>query len=231
MIFNGFDFTDLLVVEYIDRSLMPSISIEGTNMPGKHGVRFKELVMSPTEITVKCRIIGTSRIETQQRIRTIAGKLYTETPARLELRDEPDKYNMAILSGSSDVEKWFATGYMVLTFECTDIYAYSKAEKTQTLNTSFTNEGTYPSTGIIEVQPNIGDTLVISNGTKSLTLMNTFNGTETIKVFLEKQLITMNNNNAMYLLTLDSDFFDIPTGSAKITATGTGTVTYVERWI
>ena len=231
MIFNGFDFTDLLVVEYIDRSLMPSISIEGTNIPGKHGVRFKELVMSPTEITVKCRIIGTSRIETQQRIRTIAGKLYTETPARLELRDEPDKYNMAILTGSSDVEKWFATGYMVLTFECADIYAYSKVEKTQTLNTSFTNEGTYPSTGIIEVQPNIGDTLVISNGTKSLTLMNTFNGTETIKVFLEKQLITMNDNNAMYLLTLDSDFFDIPTGSATITATGTGTVTYVERWL
>lgn len=231
MIFNGFDFTDLLVVEYIDRSLMPSISIEGTNIPGKHGMRFKELVMSPTEITVKCRIIGTSRIETQQIIRTIAGKLYTETPARLELRDEPDKYNMAILSGSSDVEKWFATGYMVLTFECTDIYAYSKVENTQPLNTSFINEGTYPSTGIIEVQPNIGDTLVISNGTKSLTLMNTFNGTETIKVFLEKQLITMNDNNAMYLLTLDSDFFDIPTGSANITATGTGTVTYVERWL
>ena len=61
--------------------------------------------------------------------------------------------------------------------------------------------------------------------------MNKFNGTETIKVFLEKQLITMNDNNAMYLLTLDSDFFAIPTGSAKITATGTGTVTYVERWL
>lgn len=230
MIFNDFSFEDLLIVEHIDRSLMPTIFNESRHIPGQIGSRFIKSNAHIGLITVKCRLIEETREKVQETIRIVAGKLYTDKPSKLELRDEPDKYNIAIVTGSTDVEKYLYTGYFEITFECHDPLAYS-AEKTQALNTPFNNDGTRPAKGIITFTASAGEQVLISNGKETLKLIYPFVGTEVLIVDLDKELITINDNNAMKYLSLDSDFFGIKIGSNAITVDGVGTIKFSERWI
>lgn len=234
MKFNNIDFKNLLIVETIERNLMPTIKNEAIQIAGRAGSYLTETNIGNTYINVKCRLIETSRIEVQKVIRNIAGKLYTTQPAKLELRDEPDKYNIAKVTGTSSVEKFLYTGYFEIEFEAHDPFAYG-VEVTAATNANFTNTGTYAANGIITFKAGTGNELTVSNGTQTLKMIYPFTGTQNIVINLENQSVTMNGTNAMKYLSLDSDFFQIPIGTAKITIvpapTGAGTVKYKPRWL
>ena len=232
MIFNGYDFKNDLVVEYIDRTLLPPISNTTYKIPGKPGALLTSSDTGVGTISVKVRMFEPTRILTQALIRKVAGKLYYDTPKRLELRDEPDKYNMAILGGDTDLEKFLHTGGTDLKFQLLDPYAYSKQETTVALNTEFTNPGTAAGYGIISFKASAGSSVIIKSGLKELKVIFPFVGTEVMEIDLEKELITMNGNNAMKYLSLDSDFFKIEPGKNMIEVISSiGTVTFRSRWI
>ena len=231
MKFNGHDFTNLLVVESIERSLMPSIYNRSKTIPDKIGSYFTDSNVGNGQIIVRCRIIKDTRYEVQETVREVAGLLYSKEPRKLELRDEPSLYNMAILSGMSDVGKYLHTGYVELMFECHDPFAYGLLELEKKLNEPFEYRGGHSTPGIIDLLAPSDDLMVISNGNKEIKLIYPFDGTQKVHVDLEKQNITINNNNAMKYLTLDSDFFTISPGKNIITTNGEGVIKYRNRWL
>lgn len=231
MIFDGFDFKDLLFVEYIDRTLMPPIGINADIVPGKLGSLFRDSQLGSGKVTVKCRVVGDTRIEVQKTIREVAGKLYTSSPRKLELRDEPDKYNMAIVGGDTQVDKFLETGYVELDFILTDPCAYSVEEKTVAINSSFTYNGTAEGYAILTIKPTAGPKLTITNNGTTIEVIYAFVGSESVVVDLEKRLVTINGSNSSKYVSLESNYFKMEVGSNKVVANGTGTVKYRDRWL
>lgn len=233
MIFNNYDFKDDLVVEEIVRSVMPNVFNSSKYVPGLNGSVFNRSTLSESYITVKCRLIKKKRNDVQVSMRKIAGKLHSPTPEKLKLRDEKDHYNLAIVDGMTEVEKYFNTGYFEITFICHDPFAYTD-EKVFPVNETFNNVGTFETHSIIEITVGTTDKLVVHVGklSEAITLIYPFTGTQKIVINSEKQLVTMNGNNAMKFLTLESDFFTIPIGETKVTVnSGTGTVKLKERYL
>lgn len=232
MIFNDYDFKDDLIVEEIVRSVMPNVLNSSIYIPGLNGSVFNHSAFGETYITVKCRLIKKKRNDVQESMRKIAGKLHSPTPSKLKLRDEKDHYNFAIVDGMTEVEKYFSTGYFEIMFICHDPFAYTD-EKVFNVNETFNNVGTFETHSIIEITAGITDKLVVHVGklSEAITLIYPFTGTQKIVVDSEKQLVTMNGNNAMKYLSLESDFFMIPPGEVTVTANGVGTVKLKARYL
>lgn len=231
MIFNGIDFSPFMKILEIKRSLIPGVLTYSTKIQGKDGAR----QTGPSElkeafIEVKLELKNNGEETAENFFRSIAGKLYTKEEKPLTFKNEPEKHYMAKLEGNSNFQKVGEYGIVKLTFIASTPLAYG-LEKTKPVNATFINQGTYESFGKITLTAPTGASLTIGNGTKQLELKYSFTGTQTIVVDLEKQFITMNGASAMKYLTLESDFFTIPSGSVLINTNGEGTVTFTERWL
>lgn len=233
MIFNDHDFRDLLVVEKIERSFLPPLQNYSKQVPGKTGLYFTRNEIGIGLIKVSVRLIEKSRSEVQERVREIAGKLYTKKPSKLILRDD-FRYNIAIVSGTTDVSKFIHTGHGVIDFECHDPYAYG-VEKTIKTNLEFANNGTAPATGTINITASKTDSILVSasNQLNELKIIYPFKGGESLLIDLKNQTISINNTISMEYLSFDSDFFEIPPGpEQQINVNGgSGVLMYRERWL
>lgn len=237
MIFNDIDFTPYLKVENIRRDILPPRSIFSKKIPGRIGHGFIKVEMEPRTIEVDVRLIEKNRKAVQEKVRQIAGMLHTTEPKKLILRDEPTRYNIAILSESTDIEKFVNTGFTTLRFLCLDPLFYSIEKNIIQLGQSTTiyNNGTYPSKGIIKIE--------ITEETDHLevTLLNTgeflyiddnFDVGDIVVIDLEKEYVTKNGYSAMPNLYLESDFFELPVGDFEITiSNGNGILEFRERWL
>lgn len=232
MNFNGIDFSEDLRILEINRPLIPDILTYTKKIPGKDGVRSTgKSELAETLIEVKVELKDKTAGNLEDFFRKTAGQLFTKEESKLTFKREPGRYYMAKLEGSTDFKQIGSYGIASLQFKSTSPFAYGAAEQTKSVNVQFTNKGTYESYGVIELTAPTAANLEISNGDKILELKYSFTGTQTIVVDLEKERITMNGASAMKYLTLESDFFTIPSGTAKITTNGTGTIKYKERWL
>lgn len=133
MIYDGFDFSDLLKVETpIGRSILPPIEASGDSFSGMPGQSLSAVGMDALELTVPVRIIAPFKGDAEQKMgfehlrRVIAGHLWKSSPRPLVLDDAPDVYYMAVLSGTTELERFRYTGGANLVFLCTDPVAYGK---------------------------------------------------------------------------------------------------------
>lgn len=232
MIYNDNDLSKLLIVEEISRSILPQVFNASMIIPGRDGQRFMYSNFGIGYIRVKVRLIKDTREEVQKTMREIASLLFSSEPKSLHLRDE-DLYNKAILSGMSDVEKYYYTGFVELEFECHDPFAYG-ISVTQPLNIAFDNKSTYECAGLIElVTQEINELSVYVNPFKRLKLIYPFKNGNVVVIDLKKESVTINGNLAMKYVSLDSDFFKIPPGkNLTVSAVGcSGTITFDERYL
>lgn len=235
MIFNGIDFNDYLVVERIRRKLLPPINVVSINVPGDLGARFPTVQVESNIIEVDVRIIEKDREAVQAKAREVAGLLFTREPKKLKLKDEPDKFNMAILQGDIDLEKFMNTGYAVLEFLCLDPLAYSdNISSFQNINNKdIINNGTAPVFGkitikIVNESPNVKITL--QNTGEYIFLEGPFVTNDILHIDLEKEVVT--KNGISIPASLDSDFFKIPPGTFRLTTTyGTIDLEFREAWL
>lgn len=232
MIFNGTDFTEYMRILSINKSLLPDILTFDRKNAGQDGLyptRKSELKEYFIDIEIELKNNGVGSKE--DFFREMAKKLFTKTEAKLILKREANRYYEAKLVGSTDLKVVHEYGVAKLTFQATTPFALSLVEKTKNLNTVFINEGTYESFGIISLTAPTANNVTVSNGEKTLKLLYPFTGTQKIVINLEQQYVTMNGANAMKYISLESDFFTIPSGSTNITSNGTGTIKYRERWL
>lgn len=156
LIFNGTDYSDILKITSIDRPMLAPQTVTSSTIEGKAGSIFRRKTSASYEITLSVFIRGNSRTELIQTLRQIYAQLDTDEPCPLMLKDEPDKYIMAILSGDTDIEIKNKHAIGKITFFCPDPYWYAIEDdiiqqKVQT-EISFNRKGTAISYPFLEVQ-------------------------------------------------------------------------------
>ena len=236
MRFNGYDLSGLLVVEEIRRQLVPTVDNVLVRRPGRDGAEHVRTTYGTRLTEVDIRLIERDRDALQQAIRSLAGRLYTRGPARLDLHDDPDKYEMAVLDGAVDVDKLLYTGGATLVFVSPEPASYSNHVQTVEIGPGYIrNVGTYPATGVITVtldepvaslrvtQLETGDMVHIDHALVE---------NDVVVIDLGAESVTKNGASIMADVSLSSDFFEIPTGKFKITVTaGVAVLRYRARWI
>ncbi|RNL20801.1 hypothetical protein DMP07_04280 [Slackia faecicanis] len=171
MIYDGHDFSDDLMIEGIRRPVMADVDVRADDRSGD-GSRISSVRLEALTIDVDVRIyrpfeeMGT-REGFERARRMLQRRLFRRSPCKLVLPDAPDLYNMAVLDGSTDLERiaWSATG--TLSFFCADPVTYGalrerkgKAGAPMLVNVG----GTLPARPVIRAQANGSGLSVESDG-------------------------------------------------------------------
>ena len=190
--------------------------------------------MGPRLIEVDIRLIENTRKEVRQVARKLAGLLYKKEPKKLIFKEEPNKYELAILDGNTDLERLFFTGFTTLVFLCPEPATYGEKYIVD-IGGTMHNMGTYPSKGIIKIEiteeTDHLEVTLLSTG-EFLYIDDNFDVGDIVVIDLEKEYVTKNDYSAMPNLYLESDFFEIPVGEFEITiSSGNGILEFRERWL
>lgn len=97
-------------------------------VPKKPGARHRNTKLGVLEFKFRIRIREESIAALNDAKRTIAEWLYSEDPEELIIDKEPDKYYLAKLDGTTDLEEIVRIGKGELTFICPDPIAFDRAE-------------------------------------------------------------------------------------------------------
>ena len=204
-------------------------------IPGKIGSTIIRKELGERIIDVTVEILADSYDERLDIVDEITNLLYTETDKELILRNKK-KYKASI-DGDTDISNLYTDGEVTLTFIASDPLAISldKIEVEDIHNKTIINQGTYKTTGTITttISSNINNLKVtLQNTGEYIYLEDNFETGDVIEINLEDEYVKKNGNLIMDRLHFESDFFDIPIGEFTITiSSGTGDLTYYERWL
>lgn len=214
---------------------MPPIDNIRHQVNGKAGALYARNQLEENRIEVDVRLIRNTRQEVQDYVRMIAGKLYSKTPQKLYLRDEPNRFNIGILNGDINFEKNLRTGFATLEFICPDPLAYSEEKAQAHLENAVFNNGTYPTRGTIKIKMNKDVEylkVTLQNTGEYLYLEDDFKKGDEIVIDLIEEWVKKNNYLIMDKLHYESDFFDLPVGEFKvILSDGNGLIEFRNRWL
>ena len=232
--FNGHDLEDYVVVEEVRRQLMAPVRTQTYTIPGRDGSRHIRTTLGSRQIEMDVRLIEDTRGDVLSTARTLAGVLMAREPAKLEL-DESGMYEMAVLDGTFDLEQFLYTGRATLVFLAPDPASYG-TEQTVTINEDpITNTGTYPAEGVITVTLDApASELEVRNVTtgERVYVEHEFVATDVVVFDLFPERVTKNGIPIDDDVSLDSNFFEIPVGTFKLTVSdGAGVLVYTDRWV
>lgn len=234
MIFNDYNFSNDLYVENIRRPLLAPI--ENTlQQIGRHGSKHVRARTGSKHIEVDVRIIRDNKGLATQLKELVAGRLVTHEPKKLILRDT-SLWDMAILDGSIDYERWLYTGFSTLNFLNPSGISYGQRKELVVQNNgSFTYQGSLDSKPIIRITPNTTNQLIVELNGEYLEIRKNLSSSNTI-VFgriadqMEYQeIVTIDGVNAMPYLTVESDFVSIKPGMNQLKLTGAQSA-QIEFW-
>jgi predicted phage tail component-like protein len=231
--FNGFDFSEWLVVAKADRQVLPPVSTTTSEVSGMDGARFVSSSLGTLTITVQCLVrkgLG-SRAEVA---RQLAGMLRTDKPAWLELDDEPGMRYLAMVDGSSAMESLWRPGGFALTFLCCDPVAYGR-ECSASTSSTFKVGGTYrawPTFRLTPKKSSAGKWSVTNVATGEYVRVElVFDGKSELIIDCGAQRATYGGKAADSGVVLESDFFALAPGVVELSATQAATVEWTERWL
>lgn len=166
--YNGQVAPDWFKVVKIDDSLGPNVSQNTVKVAGRPGhLDFGNEYDSRT-IKVEYHIIAEDETDLRNKIRWAADWLHQEEDKEFVNMFEEDKYYMAKVGGSTDIDEVLRLGSGQINFVCADPYAYSFEEKSIPLlgPTIINYEGTQKSEPLVEVKftKNTSDLTVSANG-------------------------------------------------------------------
>lgn len=172
MIYDGYDFAHVLRIDGIRRPVMPKLDLQTEDRSGD-GARLSAVRFEPLTIDVKVCLyrpfeeVGTKEGFERAR-RLLQKRLFRRKPCKLILPDAPDVYNMAVLDGSTDLERiaWSATG--TLSFFCPDPVGYGALRCREwgggpdmlRVNVG----GTYPTAPVVTVEADTANLTVVCDG-------------------------------------------------------------------
>lgn len=233
MIFNEINLSNLLIVEEIRRPFtLPSDFVALETVKGYQ--RFYKRKPISYSIEVEIRVIDDtfkSVQETEEYLRSI---LYTDRPAKLELRDQPGRYNWAVCQSELfEINEY--TGFAELEFRCFDPYTYSKNKQSKQVSQTnhIENKGRFETYPVFNLRPNsTGNILIKSQATQEqLKITGRYAPNNRLIIDCSNESVRLDNNNALELLSFESDFFSLKKGWNTIELTGaTGTIEWRERW-
>lgn len=239
--FNGVHAnTHGLKVVTVDRSPLPAIENTMLEVPNINGAYFIKNKLKTRTIEMDVNIVGTSEADLRTKVRNIGAWLYSKQPAELLFDDENSMQYKAVVDATS-LQEVLKVGEGTLKFICPQPYAEALTETSVTLtsnaNKAITVGGNTETFGTVTVTftgatTNFTVTHVATG--KKVAITQVFKATDVLVIDFTKGYVTLNGTNAMPTVSLDSDFFALPTGAGNIHCTtyaGTATLKYKNRWL
>lgn len=245
--YDNFDFSPYLIVNGVDRALLPPQTLYTTPITGRPGVYYFEKQSDPVVLPVRITLIEQTISNYLSRKRFLAGKLNKREPKRLVFSDEPDKFIEGILHGSTDLEEIASSGKGTLNFFCPDPYFYAVEDEIHTFNSagSYTvvrNKGNTESLPLIEIRGtnSLGEITLQTSNSKIK-----FNGKLTssdVLVFDSKFITSFIVNSSgskksanNYIDSMVFPYFDIGSNDVKVTVSGGASISEIKiysrsRW-
>lgn len=153
--FGNYDLTDIIKIKDIKKSVLPSRTNTAVNIPSCMGEIYTGFKYESRTIEVEFIVVANTITSYEKAIRDLAGLLDYKTPARLILGNEPDKYYLAVVDGSTELDQIRSTGSGTITFLCHNPVAYSTTQKLFTANSkkvvTVDNKGTAEAYPLINV--------------------------------------------------------------------------------
>ena len=229
MIFGGYDFSHLLVVEEIDRPLMPRIKNDTADVNGD-GERTTSVKLEAGEIRVKVRIIESSKRGYEEARREIGGRLFGRTARKLVLHDAPDLYNMAYVVDDTDVDKLLNTGGVTLRFHCDDPVSFgTEQHRVCDGGTVWCNVGgNHVTAPIVEVTTDGSEAVVYCDGAP-MTAIGSVSGDYPLTFDCAARKVT--KGDAAVKMSIFDDYAEWEPGTHSVECELPFTVRWVERWL
>lgn len=220
-----------------NRQISPSRKVSYIDIPGRDGSLMFDNGLNDRFITISHEIDESTLSNLRTKIRQISSWLNTDDKKQLVFDDEPDKYYMAKVDGTINLDEEIAlTGNFDVTFRC-EPYAYSVTSNFVSNSATINNVGTTTCFPIFTVTFSSSATEIkISNGTEYVRIVNNFVLGDILVIDCSKGTVKLNGDSIMSSLDWqNSIFFTLKTGlnSLSVTPTNVSSIStsYRERWL
>lgn len=235
MIFDGNDLSSVLVIENIDRPVMPPVQVEADDRAGDGSV-LRRIRLEPLSIGVDARLVRPypelgPRRGFDRAKRELAGMLFRRRPCELVLDDRPDVYNMAVLDDSTDLEKLGPTQALSMRFYCSDPVCYSRDEterRSEGGTVTCRVGGNFPTAPVIELQSSYDNDAVIVDG-RPMRAVGA--GTDAGTLVFDCSRRRVEKDGEPVTLYLGDDYAEWAPGLHAVTCDRPFTVRWRELWI
>ena len=234
MVFNGYDFSRVLRVNPT-RPIMPGMDVETDDVPGMDGVAFREARLQELSIPVEARLRPCLTRDVAELRHELAAALCVREPAPLILPDDPSRYHLALLSGTTELDRLWVTGKTTLTFVAPDPVAYGAKHVQDVSGTSTVRAGgTYPARFKLTAHPT-GDYFQVRDVTSGefVRVEMTFDsdGGSTLVVDMAARHCEVNGASADKYVTLASDYFALEPSGTELSVSSASTLEWTDRWL
>lgn len=232
IVFNGHDLSSLVYCK-IRRPVMASVKATFEEVPGRHGETFKTVKREGYDLTVDMWIRTEHRREVAEARHKLAAMLWTDEPAPLFLPDDPTRYLVAIVSGSTDLDEITDDcPSCTVTFHIGDPDYRGQSRRIDVSGSAaFAVGGSLPATIKVTAKPGACSSWRITNTDTGeyVEVVQTLTKDSTIRLDFATEKATVNNSIAS--LNIMSDFFEVKDRAHLKISSGTATVEWEERWL
>jgi predicted phage tail component-like protein len=236
--FNGVNLTDLYHVSNLRNSLLPK-QVSSVNVPGMDGALLTGSRLTTRTITLTLTVKGAGIEERQRAARMLAQALDVTEPAPLSLSIDGGLHYLAMPTSAGDGARYTNALRFEVRFECLDPTLHGTPERwslTSGGSARVIVGGTHPTTPLVEVTGARNG----ANGVWKLTLdggdylvATIPSGVTSAPIVADCEGRALRVNGSLQLLQPEADWLVLEPGEHTLTmeGTGTGAVTFEERWL
>lgn len=233
VVFNGHDLSTLVYCK-VNRPIMAPLNPTFEGVPGRHGELFKSAYFGGYDLPVDVWLRSDDRRDVAAVRHALAKALCTDEPAPLVLPDDPSRYLMAIVSGSTDLgEITDDCPYTTVTFHVGDPFFYGNKRRVEVTAGTFTVQagGDRPAHLTITAKPASSAAWFIRNVDtgEQVKIASSVSSSSVVRVDMALERATVNSQLAA--VTLDSDFFTIDGRTKLQISSGSAVLEWRERWL
>lgn len=232
IVFNGHDLSSLVCCK-IRRPVMASVKATFEDVPGRHGEAFKSAKREGYDLVVDMWLRTERRREVAEARHKLAAMLWTDEPAPLFLPDDPTRYLMAIVSGSTDLDEITDDCPMAsVTFHIGDPDYHGQSRRIDVSgSTAFAVGGTLPAAVKVTAKPGACSSWRITDTDTGefVEVAQALTADSVVRLDFATEHATVNGSIAA--LNIMSDFFGIKDRAHLKISSGTATVEWEERWL
>lgn len=232
IVFNGHDLSSLVFCK-VRRPILASVKPTFEDTPGRHGELFKAVKREGFDLMVDMWLRTEHRRDVAEARHRLAALLWTDEPAPLYLPDDPTRYLMAIVSGSTDLDEITddCPGTTV-TFHIGDPDYHGQSRRVEVNGSAAVSVGgTLPAHIKVTAKPPAGNAWKITNTDTGefVEITQPLTADSTIGLDFSTEHATVNGSVAS--LNIMSDFFEVKDRAHLKISGGTAIIEWEERWL
>ena len=232
IVFNGYDLSSLVYCK-IRRPVMASVKATFEDVPGRHGETFKAAKREGYDLVVDMWLRTEHRREVAEARHKLSAMLWTDEPAPLFLPDDPTRYLMAIVSGSTDLDEITDDCPMAsVTFHIGDPDYHGQSRRIDVSGSvAFAVGGSLPAAIKVTAKPGACSSWRITDTDTGefVEVAQALTSDSVVRLDFATEHATVNGSIAA--LNIMSDFFEIKGRAHLKISSGTATVEWEERWL